>query len=468
MAHIFTKKDLTAILKGLTNGNTPDTKAEGVEFNSKDVKAGQVFFALKGSKNHGHDFVRDAFLNGAALAVVEDNSFLSSADGDKILVVKDSFKALQELAIYLRKQFKGKVIGVAGSVGKTTTKDLIGNVASKLIKCSWSKKSFNNLLGLSYTICNSEPDAKIWALELGMNHEGELAELSNIAAPDLAIITQIAPEHMEFFRDLDHVADAEFEVLSGLKDNGDIILNAEDSVALKALERNKKRWNKPGINLHTFGFKDEATLKTSNFKHIIDDEIKSSFNLRFNSELINVKTSLIGRHNGGNFAGAFLAIKLALPEIKLEELGSAVASIPPSPMRLNQYKLSSGTLIIDDSYNSSPVAVLAAISILKEIKLSGKRRIGLVLGDMYELGEAAAKYHLDLTAAIQELDPAYTVTFGPLANLISEALSYQGKKALRAETIEDIASFVRNNKADVVLFKASRGVGLDRAVKILL
>jgi len=467
MAHSFNKTILAEILKAQANPDSADISATGVEFNSRELKPGQVFFALKGTKNHGHDFVQDALADGASLAVVEDNAFLNGSNSNKILVVPDSFKALQELAIYLRNQFRGKVVGVAGSVGKTTTKDLIGTVASKLIKCSWSKKSFNNLLGLSYTICNADPDAKIWALELGMNHEGELAELSNIAKPDLAIITQIAPEHMEFFRDLDHVADAEFEVLSGLKDNGDIILNAEDTVALKALERNKKRWHKAVINLHTFGFKDGADLRTSNFKHIIDDEIKSSFNLNFKSELVSVKTNLIGDHNGGNFAGAFLAIKLALPEVSLEELSQAVASIPPSPMRLNQYRLPSGTLIIDDSYNSSPVAVLAAINILKELKLSG-RRIGLVLGDMYELGDAASKYHLDLVPAIQDLDPAYTVTFGPLANLISEALSHHGNQALQAGEIEDIAAFVRSNKADVVLFKASRGVGLDRAVKMLL
>jgi UDP-N-acetylmuramoyl-tripeptide--D-alanyl-D-alanine ligase len=468
MSHILSKKSLANILSASINDTNSDLCGQGVEFNSKEVKPGQIFFALKGSKNHGHDYLQDALSKGAALAVVEDPKFLTdSRIGDQVLVVEDSLKALQSLASHLRNNFKGKVVGVAGSVGKTTTKDLLGNISSQLFPSSWSKKSFNNLLGLSYTICNADPSDKLWVLELGMNHEGELAELSLMANPDLAIITQIAPEHMEFFRDLNHVADAEFEVLAGLKDEGALLLNSEDLVAFSALTKNVQRWNKSKIKVHPFGFGDKSELLATNFKHVIDGELKSSFSLQSKTEDCTIKTNLIGRHNAGNFSAAFLALKIIFPELKLSRINEVVETIPPSPMRLNQITLPNGALIIDDSYNSSPVAVAAAINIMKEIKDAG-REVVLVLGDMYELGDSAKQYHLNLVPFITELAPSLVVTFGPLAQNISMELSRLGSKAVHAQNIEEVTSFVKNNSAQVFLFKASRGVGLDRAVKMLL
>jgi UDP-N-acetylmuramoyl-tripeptide--D-alanyl-D-alanine ligase len=466
MAHVLTKRSLASILNATISESHCELSGTGVEFNSKEVKSGQIFFALKGNKNHGHDFLEDALNKGAALAVVEDSKFLKdSRIGDRILVVDDSFKALQVLASHARNNFKGKVIGVAGSVGKTTTKDLLGNIASQLFPCSWSKKSFNNLLGLSYTICNADPADKLWVLELGMNHEGELAELSLMAKPDLAVITQIAPEHMEFFRDLNHVADAEFEILAGLNNTGHILLNSEDSVALSAFTRNTARWNKTNIKSHTFGFSESSELKAQNFKHVIEGELKGSFSLNYQDENSIVKTNLIGRHNAGNFSAAFLALKILFPALSLREISNVVETIPPSPMRLNQITLPNGTLIIDDSYNSSPVAVAAAIQILKEIKDAG-RDVALVLGDMYELGDSAKEYHLGLVPLIQELAPSHVVTFGPLAQNISSELIRSGAKSFHATSIDEVASIVKNHPAQVVLFKASRGVGLDKAVKL--
>ena len=161
----LSKFNLREIIGGTTSDNSTQTSGCGIEFNSKEVKPGGIFFAIKGSKTHGHDFLKDAFTNGATLAVVESSDFLKISElADKVIVVPDSFKAMQDLAKHYRAQFKGKVIGIAGSVGKTTTKDLIGNIGSQLFKCSWSKKSFNNLLGLSYTICNADLDDNIWAL----------------------------------------------------------------------------------------------------------------------------------------------------------------------------------------------------------------------------------------------------------------------------------------------------------------
>jgi UDP-N-acetylmuramoyl-tripeptide--D-alanyl-D-alanine ligase len=461
------KLELKVILGGLTTDNSSPISSCGIEFNSKDVKPGNIFFAIQGSKTHGHDFLENAFENGAALAVVESSAFLQkSSMADKIIVVPDSFKAMQDLARYHRAQFQGKVIGIAGSVGKTTTKDLIGNIGSQIFKCSWSKKSFNNLLGLSYTICNADLADTIWALELGMNHEGELAELSKLALPDVAVITKIAPEHMEFFRDLSHVADAEFEILAGLKDGGILIINGDDSLAQEAFIRNINRWHQRTIILKRFG-PTNSDISISDFSHQTTSSIKASFKIQSSDESIAISTDIIGRHNAGNLAGAILAIKSAKPEISLSQIAKTIPSIPPSPMRLNQYITKDGQLIIDDSYNSSPDAVLAALEILRELKISG-RSIGLVLGDMYELGDFGEKFHLALHEPIKTLQPNFVVTFGNLMKHLSNSLKATSNETFHAETIEEIGKYLENKKADVILFKASRGVGLDRAVKHIL
>lgn len=463
----LSKFNLREIIGGTTSDNSTQTSGCGIEFNSKEVKPGGIFFAIKGSKTHGHDFLKDAFTNGATLAVVESSDFLKISElADKVIVVPDSFKAMQDLAKHYRAQFKGKVIGIAGSVGKTTTKDLIGNIGSQLFKCSWSKKSFNNLLGLSYTICNADLDDNIWALELGMNHEGELAELSRLALPDIAVITKIAPEHMEFFRDLNHVADAEFEILAGLKETGTLIINNDDSIALDSYQRNIKRWDRERITIKRFGY-TKSDISISNFSHQATSSVKASFKLQTTNEAINISTDIIGRHNGGNFAGAILALKSAAPEILLSQVEKIIPSIPPSPMRLNQSHTEDGVLIIDDSYNSSPDAVLAALEILRDLKNTG-RSIGLVLGDMYELGDAGVQFHLDLNEPIKNLGAAFVVTFGPLMQHLSNSLKQTSCEIFHAATIEEIGQYLKNKKVDVVLFKASRGVGLDRAVKMIL
>lgn len=468
MLATFSKKKLVSILGASALCENEDIAARGVEFNSASVTNGQIFFALKGTKAHGHDYLPQAFEKGAALAVVEDKRLLENKMfGDRLLVVPDSLIALKTLASSIRSQFKGKILGVVGSVGKTTTKDLIGSIASQFVPCTWSKKSFNNLLGVSFTICNADLDAKLWVLELGMNHPGELVELSDLTKPDFALLTQLAPEHMEFFKSMDEVADAEFEILSGLNPTGTIFLNSEDSLALSSVKRNQNKWKKINLSQKLFGFSSSSDLVISNFKHVVNKTLSSQFKITHQTESIDIKSSLIGPHNGSNFAGAMLAIKTIFPNIPLKELGSASESSVPSPMRLNQHILKDGTLIIDDTYNSSPVAVTAALKILGEVKKSG-RKICVVLGDMFELGEESKKYHLAIAPELKSLNPDMVVTFGTTSACITEALSGSGIKSIHAQSIEEIPSMIQIISGGVVLFKASRGIGLDRAVKLLL
>jgi UDP-N-acetylmuramoyl-tripeptide--D-alanyl-D-alanine ligase len=485
MSISLTKTELAKILNArLTNNNALSTSTifKGVEFNSRDIKGGELFIALKGGAQHGHDFLNDAFRNGAALALVENEQLLADPNfGDKVMVVPDTLKAFIDLARYHRERFSGEVVGVAGSVGKTTTKDLLGRLASRFCKTSWSKRSFNNLLGLSYTICNADLADRLWVLELGMNHAGELAELSQMAKPDIGVLTKLAPEHLEFFRDLDQVADAEYELLSGLNKSGArLVINADCELSLSALQRSLKRWGKEGIEVKTFGHR-KGDMQVSDFVHLIDPIavnegcLKARFSLRsvaanMDSEpQATIVTDIIGRHNSGNLAAAILILKLVMPEVSLAALAGAVSDIPPSPMRLNQYDLTAkgGGLLIDDSYNSSPDAVLAALDILGDLK-GAARSVALVLGDMYELGDSGARLHLALAQPIIDLGPRYLLTYGELMGGLAAALKGRLGEVLHAQTVEEMARYVQERPVDVVLIKASRGVGLDRVVRLLV
>ncbi len=471
MKRVFTKLELVNILAGNATSNKAEAQACGISFNSQEIIDDEIFIALKGEKRHGHDFVKDALNKGASLAIVEESNFLSDKDiADKIIVVKDSLAALSKLAETVRQEFTGPVVGVIGSVGKTTAKELLGSIASHFMKCTRSLKSFNNIIGVPFTICNADLKDKLWVLELGMNHKGELLELSKLAKPSVLLLTQIAPEHMEFFNSIDEVADAEFEALSNMQDNGALIISLEDEDAIDALPRNLNRWHRENIRIHTFGSADDNDLKISNFHHHLSDKtsgyVKSKFTLTHESQSVEISTSLIGEHNAKNFAASILTLRNMFPNISLIEIANVTDKIPPPPMRLNQIRTSNGTLIIDDTYNSSPLALSAAIDILSELKSSGLK-VGLIIGDMLELGTEANHYHLEMVPKILTLNPTYSITYGPISKCISDELIKNKINSVHALTVDEVASLVKKDKVDVVLLKASRGIGLDKVVKLI-
>jgi UDP-N-acetylmuramoyl-tripeptide--D-alanyl-D-alanine ligase len=461
----FSKTELRKILSANATEMDVGQLSGGVAFSSVDLVPGQVFFALKGAKVHGHQFVYDAIKKQASFIVVEDAKFLADKTiADRVLVVPDTLRALHQLTAVVRDSFKGKALGVVGSVGKTTTKDIASGIAKQFVRCCNSVKSFNTNIGIPFTICNAEIDADIWVLELGMNHPGELKELSEIVKPDALLITQIAPEHMEFFKSIEEVADAEFESLAGLAQNGQVFICSEDQHALRGLERNAKRFNN-NPKVLKFGAAAISDLQFKGFSHKFGALVEGSFTLRYETRELSVLTKLIGSHNAQNFAGAVLALITLCPQINFEDLPAAIRSLEPSPMRLNQIQLSGGPLILDDTYNSSPEAVQKALDIMRELH-ERKLRVGIVLGDMRELGANSLQYHLDLAPFILSCHPEFMIGVGEhsveLARLVSKACQAIGVTSA-AEAVSAIKPLIRT--ADVILMKASRGVGLDGTIK---
>jgi UDP-N-acetylmuramyl pentapeptide synthase len=261
------------------------------------------------------------------------------------------------------------------------------------------------------------------------------------------------------------------------------VLNADCELSLSALKRSLKRWNKEGLAVKTFGH-SKSDMQVADFVHLIDTksaskgqangQVRASFCVRFlassdhSEPQAKVITDIIGRHNSGNLAAAMLILKLVAPEVSLASLAGSVSDIPPSPMRLNQHDLRSkgGGLLIDDSYNSSPDAVLAALEILSDLKGAG-RSVALVLGDMFELGDRGAELHLGLAQPIIDLEPSYLITYGELMRGLGDSLKGRLSEVLHAGSIEELVRYVLQRPVDVVLIKASRGVGLDRVVRLI-
>ena len=312
------KDTLIKLLNAKGSDKLPELECSGVEFDSRAVKQGQLFVALKGENSHGHQFVDKALELGASLVLVEDPKFLSKKTADKVIVVDDTLKAFQQLATYFRAQFKGKVLAVTGSMGKTTIKQMTQTILSEHSSGSYSKGSYNNHVGVPYTICNANIDDSWWVLEMGMNHTGELSVLTKIGAPDVAIISCIAPVHMEYFKDLNEVAAAKLEILEGLTENSIAIINKDYELLIQEFEK----WNdKQPKNLKTvyFGTDKNSDIQLSNVKELGLGGLSFTLTNNYNgkpSNAFDVSTNCLGVHNAGNFtAAAAAALSLSLIHI---------------------------------------------------------------------------------------------------------------------------------------------------------
>lgn len=475
------KQQLLTILEELRPLATPlllEQKIAGTEFDTRRIKGSCLFVALRGDKAHGEAFLDAAFSAGAALALVESPSLLESVQyRDRLIIVPDTLIAFTEIARWWRGQVSARILGIAGSIGKTTTKELCKQILLSYTPDTGSnerpaalgsphppgiasEKSFNNHIGVPYTLCAIPRSARWAILELGMNHPGELSLLSKLVRPNVALITEIAPEHMEFFASLDEVANAESEVLDGVGPNGTIIYNKDDCYAVAAIARH------PRVNelLHlTFGTHKDATARilTSNLMGLEGGDL--TLELDNNRRLY--KTKLVGNHSAKLLASATLATKTLFPDLPDTVLSSAIADFNPPWMRLNIMKKSAGRVIINDCYNSSPVALQAALEILAGAARENEKR-GAILGDMLELGSTARHYHMEAGKQVAALRIEHLITVGPNARYIGEAAQqdYPSLIWYHAESAKNAGEKALAMKLELILVKGSRGIALEQAV----
>lgn len=434
----------------------PSERFRTYNIDSRLSRPGELFFALVARRN-GHDFLAEAFRKGAAGAVIS-HKIAPPDKGIALIRVNDTLLALQNLAQNVMAAHPAKVIGITGSIGKTTTKEFIAHLLANRFNVLKSEGNFNNHIGVPLSILRLKESDEVIVLEMGMSHAGEITRLTQIAPPDIAVITNINPVHLEFFPDMEGIARAKKEILEGMKTIGTAILNGDDPYTEEisgGLERKKL----------FFGLSAKNDIQAYNIRRIGTDGI--SFGLRYGEK----KDEMIIPYLYKSFLLNFLAASAAAYalSIPLEHVKARTGSLKSFPMRGDVLKLKNGIVVVDDSYNSNPAALERALKDLAELK--AERRVA-VLGDMLELGKKAIEYHSQAGKQVKENDWNLLVTVGPLSRYTAEAVlrAGMGKSQVKSyenseEAAPEVGTLLRNG--DLVLIKGSRGMKMEIIVKRL-
>jgi UDP-N-acetylmuramoyl-tripeptide--D-alanyl-D-alanine ligase len=427
----------------------------GVSIDSRTVAAGELFFAIAGPRFDGHDFVGQAAQRGAAAAVV--HRAVEAPPGLALLRVADTTRALSDLAAGVRAETAARVVAVTGSVGKTTTKDMTAALLARRGPVLKTEGNLNNQYGLPLTLLRLRPDHHFAVLELGMSAAGELRALSALARPEVAVITLVAPVHLEFFASVDEIAAAKAEILEGLVPGGAAVLNRDDPRQRRVGEAHPGRvvWfgRDPGSDVCATGWR--ATPQGTRLELSLGGEARP------------VALPLSGAHFVTNFLAAAAAAHCV--GLTLDEIAAGAADLRPARHRGEVVRLGHGVTLLDDCYNSNPVAVEAAVAALG---LAAPGRRVAVLGDMRELGPSAADLHREtgrnVGAALGLL-----VAVGEMAPHLLEGAAEAGLPAASRLAFPDAAAAAAAlpglvRPGDAVLVKGSRGVKLEVVVDALV
>lgn len=461
-----TKSEITKIVNGKSEISPKEYVLEGVEFDSRNIRGGELFVALKGEIRHGHEYVNKAFDLGASLFLVESEEFLSGPYKDRVIVVKDTLKAFWDLAIYSRHQLKTPTIAVTGSVGKTTTKEILASLLVQVGPGNYAMKSFNNHIGVPYTILKCAPTHQWMVLELGMNSPGEIQELSKMAMPDVTIVTEVAAAHIGAFGTLEAIGKEKLSIVKGAKQGTYLIVNGDNLIIRNVIKSEKIDENY--LVLNVCQDRSDGDLNISDITSVGMEKIEFNLNGNHNNLQINIhaELSIPGVHNARNAGIACLSAKALFPSISDEKLKKGLSQFIAPLMRLNLKTLPDGRQLLDDSYNANPASMKAMLDIAGNMKKQGNK-IALILGDMLELGENSKNFHQELGSQISEIHPDYVVLVGEYAEDVAGRI-VDSSKVLIANTPEDAAKAAVEYPVNMLFVKASRGIGLDRAVKLLV
>jgi len=436
-----------------------DTSAEtlGYGIDSRTISAGELFFAVKGERLDGHDFVDSALANGAVAAVVSNRWVVpAEVDEKKLLRVADCedcvLGALQKLANAVRRDWGGRVIGVTGSAGKTTTKEAVAQVLSAKFSVLKSAGNLNNAFGLPLQLLRLEREHDVAVMEMGMNHAGEIAALAKIAEPDWAVISNVGPVHLEFFPDgIAGIARAKYELIQALPADGIAVLNFDDEYVASFARGMGKR-------AAFYGLREGAEVRATHVAEIGAEGVV--FTVEAHGERASVQLRMLGRHNVPN---ALAAIAVGLRSgMGLAECAAAVSGVRAGDKRGEVMEWRGATLI-NDCYNSNPRALDAMVDAL--MAMPGERHI-VVAGEMLELGPEAEALHEACGRSMAKRGVTMLIGVRGAAEAMVRGAREGGLDAVFIATPEDAGKWMEANvrAGDVVLLKASRGVKLEKAL----
>jgi UDP-N-acetylmuramoyl-tripeptide--D-alanyl-D-alanine ligase len=429
--------------------------AQAYSIDSRTILPGELFFAVKGERLDGHDFVQQALEKGAVAAVVRKDQLARYPVKARLLAVDDTLVALQTLGAAVRRLWGKPLIGVTGSTGKTTTKEAIAHVLSSRFRVLKSEGNFNNQFGLPLMLLKIEPEHEAAVIEMGMSHRGEIAALAKIAQPEIGVVTNVAPVHLEFFKSVAEIARAKYELIEALPAGGTAILNADDEYVCQF-----------GRDFHgkvvLYGRHSTADLRAENIEP--RGASGSAFDVVAGGCREKATLPLVGMHNVYN-ALAAVAVGIDRGLSPLEAV-SALATLAPADKRGAVLQLGNIT-IINDCYNSNPKALDAMVDTLAA--MPAKRRI-VVAGEMLELGPSGEELHRRSGQHMVEKGIDILVGVRGLAQPMVDAASRAGMKAEFVPTPEEAGEWLMREArdGDVVLLKASRGVKLERALEAVV
>ena len=441
-------------------GAPPDGPFTGVSTDSRRVEPGQLFVALEGPRFDGHDFVAAALEAGAAGAVVRRGFSLPERPGACLFPVADTTRALGDLAAAWRREHSARVVAVTGSNGKTTTKEMLAAVLGRRHRVLRNRGNFNNHVGLPLTLLTLSGEHTAVVVEMGMNAPGEIARLTQIAAPEVGLVTNVGPAHLGRLGSLEAIAAAKAELYQGLGPGDTAVVNADDPLLAPWAGRLACR-------VVTFGSGEGAMVRAGEADY-------GEAEVRFRLELPGaapcpVRLPVPGRHNLMNaLAAAAAAWVLGLGS---EEIAAGLADFAPVPGRFSPRRAPGGYTVIDDTYNANPASLAAGLEALAARREPGRRV--LILGDMRELGPEAPRLHREAGGQAVAAGCALVWAVGRFAEEVAAGARAAGLAGARARAFADqreLAAAARESlrPEDVVLVKGSRSAGMERVVAALL
>ena len=421
-------------------------KFHAISINSKKIKKDDIFIAIKGLNFDGHDYINEAFKNGAIAAIISDEEKISK----NTILVNDTKKSLADISSLFLMKFKPFVIGITGSNGKTTTKELIKSILDSNYgtnKILATQANYNNDIGLPLTIFNLNSEHSHIVIEMGMNHPKEISYLANIAPPNFAVITNIGEAHIENFKNREAIANEKKDILRNLKAEGTAIL-PKDSEFFNFLVKDLKN-----VKVLSFGMRKDADISCELLDH-------KKILIKTPKYDLEIKSKLLGHNNISNILAAVTcAYQLKINPTKIKE---GIENITPIPSRLELKEGKKRAAIIDDTYNANPSSFLSAIEVLNEFP--GKKI--LVIGDMAELGENSRIYHQELSRSIKETK--IDITLG-LGKYTKEIITLLGRNNSWFRSKDDLVKHLYScMKGSTILVKGSRSMKMEEIVKKLI